>query len=220
MSFFANRSMKQRWAFLVSAVTLVASLLYIADILPNTWLFNREEIAKYEKGRLLFLEGEHDDALGELKGLNSAEALYYMGRIYHVHKDPNKRDYREATRFYREAAQKEHTFAQYYLGYMYFGNKGSFPEKNPKSAFPWYHKAAQAGHVGAQYNVGDMYERGRGVELNLTKAYIWFYLAAEQGHAEAVEKQEEIGKKMFFPNDIVDAEKMARRCLKNNYKGC
>jgi hypothetical protein len=58
------------------------------------------------------------------------------------------KDYEEAVKWYRKAANKDHTQAQYNLAQMYRRGQGVL--KDDKEATKWYKKAANKGHVGAK----------------------------------------------------------------------
>jgi hypothetical protein len=58
------------------------------------------------------------------------------------------KDYEEAVKWYRKAANKDHTQAQYNLAQMYSRGQGVL--KDDKEATKWYKKAADKGHVGAK----------------------------------------------------------------------
>jgi hypothetical protein len=48
---------------------------------------------------------------------------------------------------------------------------------------------------------------------------MWFNLAAAQGHADAVNNRDVIATKMS-PEQLAEAQKLARECLARKYKGC
>ena len=83
----------------------------------------------------------------------------------------------------------------------------------------WYRKAAEQGFEDAQFNLGVMYMNGQGVLQNNIYAYIWVNIAASSGNAGRVKIRDIIAKKMKSA-DIIKAQKLARECVKKNYKGC
>ena len=90
------------------------------------------------------------------------------------------RDYDEALKWFRKAADQGHVEAQYWVGYMYSYGIG-MPE-NSAEALKWYRKAADQGHIEAQSRIGDMYCNGDGVPENTAEAVKWYRRAAKQGH--------------------------------------
>ena len=106
-------------------------------------------------------------------------AKYYNDGV----KAYNAKNYTEAVRLYRIAAEQGYADAQCNLGYCY--ETGLGVEKDPKEAVKWYRKAAEQGFARAQYNLGLCYEYGTGVEKNPTEAVKWYRKAAEQGYERA-----------------------------------
>ncbi len=93
----------------------------------------------------------------------------------------NKKDYAEAAKWFRPAAEQGNSSAQAYFGYMY--NKGLGVTKDNVEAVKWYRKAAEQGNASAQCNMGVMYGKGYGVAKDYTEALKWYRKAAEQGYA-------------------------------------
>ncbi len=93
------------------------------------------------------------------------------------------KDYEEAVRWYRLAAEQGYARAQFYLGSMYQTGRGV--PKDYKVALRWYKLAAVQGHAEAQFYLGTMYQNGRGVPKDYNVAARWHKLAAEQGDVEA-----------------------------------
>ena len=106
-------------------------------------------------------------------------AKYYNDGV----KAYNAKNYTEAVRLYRIAAEQGYADAQNNLGYCC--ERGLGVEKNLTEAVKWYRKAAEQGQVNAQHNLGYCYETGLGVAKDLTEAVKWYKKAAEQGHARA-----------------------------------
>lgn len=86
-------------------------------------------------------------------------------------------------------------------------------------AVKWYRLAAAQGNADAQLNLGVMYGTGQGVLQDYTKAHALYNLAATKGNATAV-KNRDIVAKLMTPQQIADAQKLARDCLARNFKGC
>ncbi len=94
-----------------------------------------------------------------------------------------KKDYKEALKWWRMAAKHNTSAAQYNIGLCY--ERGTGVKRDMKEAVLWYIKAANQNFPGAQYNLAYCYAEGRGVEQNMQKAASWWKAAAEQGLAEA-----------------------------------
>ena len=66
--------------------------------------------------------------------------------------------------------------------------------------------------------LGKMYEEGRGVPQDYERAHMWFNLAALSGEYGIVDRHR-IAQKMT-PQQIAEAQKLARECQQRNFKGC
>ena len=64
-----------------------------------------------------------------------------------------------------------------------------------------------------------MYGKGQGVPMNDVRAHMWFNLAAVKGDADAV-KNRDIAAKRLTPQQMAEAQKLARECQSQNFKGC
>ena len=95
----------------------------------------------------------------------------------------NKKDYSEAVKWYRKAAEQGNAWAEFRLGWCY--KKGYGVSKSWSEAVKWYRKAAEQGQVNAQHNLGWCYQNGEGVTQSYSEAVKWYRKAAEQGHADA-----------------------------------
>lgn len=62
-----------------------------------------------------------------------------------------------------------------------------------------------------------MYYLAEGVPQDYVYAHMWFNLAASQGYGE---HGRELVESEMTPNQIAEAQKMARECVKKNYKNC
>ena len=82
-----------------------------------------------------------------------------------------------------------------------------------------YRLAAEAGFPQAQNNLGWMYANGRAVERDFLRAYMWFHLAGTQRVYEGKINCNSM-KKFMKREQIDEAKCMAKKCRKQNYKGC
>jgi hypothetical protein len=91
------------------------------------------------------------------------------------------KDYAEAGKWYRKAAEAGVTSAEYNLGVMY--DLGQGVERNYPEALKWYRKAAGQGYAGAICNIGILYYNAQGVERDMAQSYAWFSLCEQAGDA-------------------------------------
>ena len=102
--------------------------------------------------------------------------LYNKGMTYY-----NKRDYTEAVKYFKQAAEEGYADAQYMLGICYLTGHGVTQDYN--EVVKWYRKAAEQGNADAQNGLGSCYYTGHGVTQNYNEAVKWYRKAAEQGSA-------------------------------------
>jgi TPR repeat protein len=110
---------------------------------------------------------------------SSARLQYELGRSYFQIKN-----YLEAVRHYRIAADAGYAQALSDLGFAYVQGLGAI--KNYQMAFELFNKAAQMGNAYAMQNVGSMYASGLFVKQDQTKALEWFEKSIEAGNAGAL----------------------------------
>jgi TPR repeat protein len=99
-----------------------------------------------------------------------------------------EKDYTEAARWYRLAAEQGFSKAQANLGVLYAEGLGVV--RDFSQAAQLFLAAAEQGSTMAQHNLGLLFSRGDGVEKDPVEACIWLSLAASGGHKEAVKKSE------------------------------
>ena len=90
-----------------------------------------------------------------------------------------KRNYFEAVRLLRLAAQKSHSRAQVKLAELLIAGKGT--ARLPVEAVMWYLKAANQGSVTAMAELGNCYENGIGCRQDIDTAIDWYEKAASLG---------------------------------------
>ena len=115
------------------------------------------------------------------------------------------------------AAQQGDTKAQWSLGVMYEYGRGVVQDS--KEALRWYIQAAELGDVLAQYEVGRHHQMGQGVMPDPIRALMWYMLAANGGNTYAANIRDAVAERMR-PDQIAEAQFMARNCKAMNYKGC
>ena len=96
------------------------------------------------------------------------------------------KDYAEAVKWYRKAAEQGDAAAQVTLGDHYIQGRGV--PKDYIEAAKWYRKSADHGHGYPQLKLGELYEEGLGVTKDYTEAAKWYRKAAEQDYSYAMPK--------------------------------
>ncbi len=100
-----------------------------------------------------------------------AQAQFQLAESYY-RGEGTARNYAQALKWYRTAAENGHAKAQYQMGYLH-QHGPAMVDKDDSKAFEWYLKAAKQGHVSAQTKVSLMYQRGKGVARNPAQARKW-----------------------------------------------
>ena len=88
------------------------------------------------------------------------------------------------------------------------------------TALPFFEPLAEQGDATAQFNLGIMYENGKGVPKDYVRAHMWFNIAAISGESENASNNRDIVATRMNSNQIETAQKLARECVRKNYKGC
>jgi len=142
-------------------------------------------------------------------GLGTIEALigdaYYYGHGV-------SRDYTEAARWYRRAAENSNAMAQSTLGDIYYYGRG-VPQDFIEAAH-WWQLAADRGVAVAQLNLGVMYANGDGVAQDYVKSHFYTNLAAARlppgQDRDIAAKNRDIVGKLMNPGQIAEAQRLAR----------
>ena len=100
------------------------------------------------------------------------EMIVEIGNEYKIAKN-----YEEAVRYYRLAAENGYARGQWNLGAMY--DFGYGVTQDYQKAVDWYRKAAEQGDAVGQCCLGFMYENGYGVTQDYQEAFDWYRKAAE-----------------------------------------
>ena len=129
----------------------------------------------------------------------------------------NKGDYTTALKEWKPLAEGGNTDAQYNLGIIYHNGLGV--PQDYKEAVRLYRLAAEQGLADAQNNLANRYYYGEGVNKDIVYAHMWKNISASNGYEPAKEDLKIIEKEMTS-SDISDAQRLARECVKKNYKGC
>jgi len=108
----------------------------------------------------------------------STDEAYRKGKAFE-----EKKNYVEAMRWYRMAADRGHALAQIGVGGLYAEGQGV--PQDYTEALRWYRMAADHGNSVAQNNVGFFYLSGLGVSQDYPEGLRWLHKAADQGNGTA-----------------------------------
>jgi len=137
----------------------------------------------YEKG-LEYLEQDNTEMAAEqfrtAASKNHVLSQLELGKL--IIADPKLGSPKEATGYFRSAAEAGDPEAQSLLGRMYLD--GESVEQSDKKAFKWISLAAEQNEPYALDYLGYMYYEGRGTEKSFEKALDCFMKSAEEGNPE------------------------------------
>ena len=108
-------------------------------------------------------------------------------------------------------------YSQFNLGSIY--DEGNGVPQDHKTAVKWYTLAAEQAYLDAQTALGLSYAFGKGVIQDVVFAHMWFNIASSNGHKEGRLQRRKLELKMTS-SQIQEAQRLARECVKKNYKGC
>ena len=146
-----------------------------------------------------------------------AAAGYAAAGFYEGEAAYKRGDFATALRELSPLANLGYAGAQYRLGVMY--ERGRGVPQDYKTAAKWYRLAAKQGDADAQNSLGVMYGNGHGVVQDYVRAHMWWNIAASQGDKHATKNRDTVAKEMT-PSQLEKAKRLARECVKKNYKGC
>jgi TPR repeat protein len=123
-------------------------------------------------------------ALLPLAHRGDARAEYLIGVMSDNGLGPTQLDPKDAARWYRAAAEKNNSDAQFALANAYSTGRGVGVD--PQQAVTWLTRAAKNGHVDAMLALVGMYEIGITVPRDPAQAAQWTRRAAESGSVQAL----------------------------------
>ena len=126
-------------------------------------------------------------------------------------------DFATALKEWKPLAEEGNAVAQNNLGVMY--NNGNGVPQDYEEAVRWYQLAAEQGDAKAQGNLGVMYAFGNGVMKDYVYAHMWGNIASMNGNDLGALLRDDFAEKMTS-SQIEEAQRLARECVKKNYKGC
>ena len=126
-------------------------------------------------------------------------------------------DFATALKEWKPLAEEGNAVAQNNLGLMYHNGWGV--PQDYKEAARLYRLAAEQGYADAQGNLGVMYVFGKGVTKDFVYAHMWGNIALMNGNEIGASVRGHVAEKMTS-SQIEEAQRLARECVKKNYKGC
>lgn len=138
------------------------------------------ELTQKERKELEHLRSEKQmRELQKEADAGNAKSQCILGNKYY--RDKN---YTEAAKWYRKAADQGYVYAVHNLGNAYYNGRGVGQDYS--EAFRLYRIAAYNGYAQAQYFLGNEYYYGKKLfTQNYAEALMWYKKAANQGHARA-----------------------------------
>ena len=132
---------------------------------------------------------------------------YELGVAFDFGKLGLEKNYTEAVKWFRKAAEQNNAAAQDNLGQCYAAGEGV--EQDYAGAAKWYRKAAEQNDNSAQYDLGLCYANGEGVSKNYAEAYKWWTLAADQNNSDAKKYLSVLAGNMS-PDQIAEGQKLVQ----------
>jgi TPR repeat protein len=127
------------------------------------------------------------------------------------------KQHKEAFHWWVIIAQRGNITAQSVLGDMYENGQGVLQDH--KEAVRWYRMAAISGASEPQNALGRLYAMGQGVVQDFVLGHMWFNISAANGNKHGGKNRDILARQMT-PQQLEQAQKMARRCMSSNYKNC
>jgi uncharacterized protein len=148
--------------------------------------------------------------LSEAAEKGDPKAQHYIAHEYfHPFLYAPGKDYAEAAKWYRKAADQGLKESQFNLGVMY--DRGTGVAQDHAEAAKWYRKAAEQGLKEAQFNLGAMYASGTGVAQDYVQAYKWMNLAtgaaSDEKRIRSVALRDSVASRLN-PAQIVEAQRL------------
>jgi TPR repeat protein len=160
--------------------------------------------------------GEDAGGLQTAAASGDARAAYLLGQIHEFGLGGRPRRGSEAARWYGQAADQGHPWAQFRLAQML--ESGGAGRRDRPAAVRLTVAAAQGGVAQAAYNLGMMHRAGNGVARDAGEAARWLTVAAENGVPEA---QYNLGLMYFrgdrVPRQLHDALSWMRQAAQGGY---
>jgi hypothetical protein len=122
-------------------------------------------------------------------------------------------DKSQAAKLFRQAADRGHAGAQYYLGMIY--EKGAGVPKDVAAALNWYRQSATNGYAEAGVTLGNFYNDGLEVKQDYVEAFVWYGVAAAQGNRIAEVFRNGVQRKLMG-SQLAEAHRRVSAILANS----
>ena len=166
-------------------------------------------------------EACHAEALKADNGEGDKRAFLRVAHLY-MRGRGTGRDYNEAMRWFRKAADRGSGRAMSQIGYLY--KKGWGVTRDEEAALRWYKKSAETGDYLGQYNYGinlvGRAVRGLGTQTDVVTGYMYLILSKEQNRGSVRFREEAVGHWMGVAenhltySEIDEAKRRARKWKK------
>lgn len=113
-----------------------------------------------------------------------------MGDNYYEGKNGYRKDYFEAFKWYKKAAESGNKYSMNSLGICYMEGNGTY--KNEYEAARWFEKAYHAGNPDGAANLANCYINGKGKTADKHKGIELLLEAAKMGHPEAADRAKKL----------------------------
>lgn len=203
--------MKRRFLLIVFMPCLLLSVSAAAD---RDW-----DSADFEKGVVAFEAGDYKAAYREFMPLalqGDGHAQFNVALMFHRGLGV-RQNYEKASLFYAKAGNQGVAEALDNLGLMFVNGEGK--KKNHSSASRFFIRASELGFAKSQHNLATMLYEGDGVPQDYVYAHMWWNIASSQGFDGASDSRDRVAQEMT-PDQIAEAQKLARECVKKEYKNC
>jgi TPR repeat protein len=163
--------------------------------------------ADFLTGEAAFKAGNYKDAYLQLLGPGHAgdpRAQFLLGQMSDSGFAPIAFDPKEAVRWYRLAAEKKYSEAQYALARAYAVGRGVAQDKD--QALNWLKSAAALDFEPAMLDLAELFDNGRGLDKDPLKATALIERAAELGNPDA---QYLLGERLASGSGILQDKKKA-----------
>jgi TPR repeat protein len=175
--FYALNLPKMKANRLVLAVLLLFSAAVFGTTDPYVVVPSQLPAQQNEADRKLLAEIRARAEIGDAQSQFELGSAFFSGTLGVA------KDYAEAVKWYRKAADQNYAEAQFGLGFCY--HEGEGVTKDYAEAVKWYRKAAEQNYAEAQFGLGFCYYNGEGVTKDYAEAVKWYRKAAEQNDALA-----------------------------------
>jgi TPR repeat protein len=159
----------------------------------------------------------HDTTIGvDQANMAKADSCFKVGNTFYNGANGVVQDFKEAAKWYQQAASLGNSDSQNILGSMFHYGQGV--NKDESQAVKWFQESAEHGNAKGQKNLGYMYYYGLGVSKDYEGAMTWFRKSAEQGNVEGctnlgIMYEQGVG----VDTNNVEAMKWYRKAADQNY---